>query len=290
MKPLVVSIFILLLFSSSFVQAQNQDSVLIQIETTDGNTFLGHIIVEDDNQIVLKTASLGEISIKKVDIKSKREVKQSQVKEGKLWFANPQSTRYFWAPNSYGLKKGEGNYQNIYVLWNQFSYGITDNFSIGAGIVPLFLFGGEPTPVFITPKISIPIKKDKINLGGGALLGAVLGDDAGAFGLVYGLSTFGTPDNNISVSFAYGFADGDWADSPLINVSALLRLSSRAYFITENYYLNIDGDGGGVITVGGRWIIKKASLDFMLAMPFGTDSDSFIAIPVVGFSIPFGKK
>lgn len=286
-----IKVFFLLLLAAVFstqINAQTSDSTLIQIETNDGNEFVGRIVEEDALEIVLKTNNLGEITIKKTDIKSRTIIEAQQIKDGKLWFANPQSTRYFWAPNAYGLKKGEGYYQNIYVFWNQFSVGVTDNFSLGGGIVPLFLFG-EATPVFITPKISIPIKKDKLNIGAGALLGTIIGDDSGAFGLLYGMSTFGSPDNNVSLGLAYGFADGDWADSPLINLSGLFRISSRGYFITENYYINSDDGSVGVIGLGGRWIIKKASLDFMLFFPYGTDG-GFIAFPAIGFTIPFGNK
>lgn len=263
---------------------------LVSIETIDGNEFMGEIISEDTLKVILKTKKLGEIAIYKNDIKSQIKVNAQQIKGGKLWFDNPQATRYFWAPNAYGLKKGEGYYQNIFVLWNQFAYGVTDNFSIGGGVVPLFLFGGEPTPIFITPKFSIPIQKDKFNIGGGALIGTILGESESSFGIVYGLTTFGTRDNNVSLSLGYGFIGEDWAKSPLINVSGLFRLSSRFYFLTENYFINSGGKGIGEIGLGGRWIIRKAALDFTVAIPVVPDIGTFIVIPLIGFTIPFGNN
>ncbi len=264
---------------------------LVSIETTDGNEFLGEIVKEDSNSIVLKTRKLGEITIAKSDIKSREKVDAQQIKDGKFWFPNPQSTRYFWSPNGYGLKKGEGYYQNIWVLWNQFSYGLSDNFSVGAGVIPLFLFGGAPTPVFATAKFSIPIVEDKVNLGGGVIAGTIIGggEDMVGFGILYGVSTFGTPDNNVTLGLGYGFADGEWASSPLINLCGLFRVSSRFYFITENYYINIDGEGGGIIGLGGRWIIKKAALDVIFGIPVFPDIDGFYPIPLIGFTVPFGN-
>lgn len=288
MKIRILFLLFLALVFSSPAHAQVTDSTLIQIETNDGNEFVGKIVAEDSIKIVLKTDNLGEITIKQSDVKSRTIVEVQQIKDGKLWFANPQSTRYFWAPNAYGLKKGEGYYQNIYVFWNQFSFGISDNFSIGGGIIPLFLFG-EATPVFITPKISIPIQKNKFSIGAGALLGTIIGDDSGVYGLLYGITTFGSPDNNVSLGLAYGFTGQDWANSPLINISGLFRISKRGYLITENYYVNSEDGSVGVIGLGGRWIIKKASLDFMLLMPYGTEGN-FIAFPAIGFTIPFAKK
>jgi hypothetical protein len=277
-------------FSFSFLYAQTDlDTSIVRIQTTDGNEFLGEIIKEDPLNILLKTKNLGEITISKSEIKSIEKVDIQQMKDGKLWFANPQATRYLWSPNGYGLKEGEGYYQNIWVLWNQVAYGISDNFSLGGGIIPLFLFGGAPTPVFITPKISVPVEKDKLNLGAGALIGTVLGEAETTFGIVYGLSTFGSRDNNVTIGMGYGFAAGEWAKSPMININGLFRVSSRGYFITENYYLNAGGESAVLITLGGRWIIKKAALDFALAIPIAADMDTFVAIPWLGFTIPFGN-
>ena len=259
----------------------------VSIETTDGNEFFGEITKEDSLSIVLKTRKLGEITIYKVDIKSRKDVKIQQIKGGKLWFSNPQSTRYLWSPNGYGLKKGEGYYQNIWVLWNQVSYGVTNNFSVGGGVIPLFLFGGAPTPIFVTAKFSIPVVKNKVNIGGGAIAGAVLGDELG-FGILYGLSTFGTPDNNVSVGLGYGFTGEGWISSPLININGMFRITNRGYFITENYYMNIDGESAIFLSLGGRWIIKKAALDYGIILPIIEDV-GFIGIPWLGFTIPFGK-
>lgn len=290
MKLRTLILLTCIVFCSNLSFAQSADTTLVQIETRDGNVFFGHIVDENEDQIILQTEMLGELNIPRLFIKSKKVVFQKQIKGGELWSDNPQSTRYFWAPNAYGLKKGEGYYQNIYVLWNQFTYGITNNISLGAGVIPTFLFAGAPTPIFGTVKFSIPIVEDKFNLGGGAIAGTVVGEDVGGFGILYGVSTYGSPDNNVTLGLGYGFAEGEWASSPVVNLSGLFRVSSRGYFITENYWANIENENVVIISLGGRWIIKKAALDFTLAIPFAADMDTFIAIPLIGFSIPFGKK
>ncbi|MCG6186473.1 hypothetical protein [Maribellus maritimus] len=290
MKTTAIPFFVLfILLSCLKVQSQNKlDTSIVRIETNDGNYFTGEIVGQDSLKVYLKTQNLGEISILKKDIKSQEKLKIQQVKEGKIWFTNPQSSRYFWSPNGYGLQQGEGYYQNIWVLWNQFSYGLSDNFSIGAGIIPLFLFGGSPTPVFLTPKISIPIHEDRFNIGAGALLGTVLGESESGFGIVYGISTFGTRDNNVTFGLGYGFAGGEWASSPLININGMFRLSSRGYFITENYFIDAGGDSFVMVSLGGRWIIQKAALDFGLFFPVA-DIGEFVVLPWLGLTIPFGK-
>lgn len=283
-----IAFFVMFCFTVLFVNAQNAgDTILVKIETTDGNEFIGQVMSDDSTKTILKTEKLGEITILKADIKRTEYVQVKQIKEGKYWFPNPQSTRYFWSPNGYGLKKGEGYYQNIWVLWNQFTYGVTDNFSIGAGVIPTFLFGSS-TPVFATVKFSIPVEKDKINIAAGAIAGTILGESETGVGILYGLTTFGSPDANVTFGLGYGYAGGDWAQAPMINFNAMFRVSSRGYFITENYLLSGGGETVLLISLGGRSIIKKAALDYGLVFPVA-EIGQFIAIPWLGFTIPFGN-
>lgn len=282
---------LIVLFLPIVLWAQEKsDSVRTKIQTKDGNEFIGVIVGSDSLTTILKTENLGVLTIKQSDIKTIENINDASVKEGKLWFPNPQATRYFWSPNGYGLKKGEGYYHNIWVLWNQVAYGITNNFSIGGGIIPTFFFGGSPTPVFITPKISVPIVKNKFNLGAGAIVGTILGEKEAGFGILYGVATYGSPDNNVSLGIGSAYAGGEWAPSPILNLNGMFRISNRGYIITENYYYPMEGTDLVLFSAGGRWIIKRAALDFGLFIPIGTGLDRNFAFPWLGVTIPFGKN
>jgi hypothetical protein len=282
---LLIPFLFLSVISSSQV---TQDTTLLRVETIDGNEYIGKIISIDAQSIVLNTDLLGVITLRKSSIKSMTPVYGSQIKEGVLWFENPQSTRYFWQPNGYGLKKGEAYYQNVWVFFNQVSYGVTDNFLIGAGMVPLFLFGGAPTPVWVTPKFSIPVVKDKLNLGVGGLIGTVIGESQSGFGLVYGTSTVGDRNTNMSLGVGYGYLSGNWANAPVITLSGMLRTGQRGYLLTENYFISTADEDLLIFFVGGRRLIKNAGLDFGLMFPF-VSGGSFFAIPWLGLTIPFGN-
>jgi hypothetical protein len=261
------------------------------VETSDGNAYTGRIVSETNESVTLNTETLGEITIKKINIARITPIAVSQVKDGVAWFENPQATRYFLQPNGYGLKKGEAYYQNVWIFFNQFSVGVSDNFSIGAGLVPVFLFGGEETPIWITPKFSIPIKKDKVNLGVGTLFGTVLGEESTSFGILYGVTTLGSRDRNCSIGFGWGYSDEGFADTPTVTLSALIRTGARGYFLTENYYI----DNGGVdplvlLSLGGRRMANRTGIDFGLFIPISNELDTFVAIPWLGISAPLNKK
>ncbi|OFY62662.1 MAG: hypothetical protein A2V64_05800 [Bacteroidetes bacterium RBG_13_43_22] len=190
-------------------------------------------------------------------------------------------------------------------MYNQISISITNNFSLGAGVIPAFLFAGAPTPAWIVPKISIPVVRDKVNVGTGAFLGAILGEGSAAFGLLYETTTFGSRDRNFSLGFAYGFAEDSWMNRPIINLSTMLRAGPKGYFISENYIIPYEqkswdfgymGDyqvkkkSAVVISLGGRSIIRNVGLDYSLWIPINAGIESFLAIPFLGVTIPIGKK
>jgi len=292
MKTRFICIFIIIVFLNN-LQCCGQnipDSTrTVRVETIDGNVFVGFVVSEDSLALVIKTETLGEVRIPRNNIKSKTELKVVKKVGSAYWLPNPQSARYFWAPNGYGLEEGSSYYQNIWILYNQFSIGLTNNFSIGAGMLPLFLFGTS-TPIWIVPKLSIPVVENKFNIGTGAFLGTVVGEESGVFGLLYGTSTIGTRDQNMSFGLAYGFADGDWMKVPIINISFMVRTGPKGYLISENYIIPFDKEKIVLISVGGRSIIRNVGLDYSLWIPLGADMESFVAIPFLGVTIPLGGK
>ena len=288
---LILIIALLAISFKGVCQEEIRDSLkTFRIETRDGNEYVGNILETDSIAFKFKTANIGVISIFRTDIVRIKEIKQEQFKAGAFWFENLQSTRYFWAPNGYGLKKGEAYYQNMWIFYNQAGYGFSNYFSVGAGMVPLFLFGGAPTPIWITPKFSIPLSSNKVNLGLGVLAATVVGTSNASFGIAYGVSTFGSRDKNISLGVGYGYAGGSWAKSPIFMGSTMIRTGKKGYFMSENYIIHTDGEFGIISMIGGRSLIKKVALDYGLVIPLFSEIEEFVAIPWLGFTIPIQSR
>ena len=292
-KTLSVLVLLIVILSGipKLSYSQNtQDSTKYQIETIDGNEYFGIILNQTSETIRIKTDKLGEITIPQSEVKKISQLTAVQSKDGTYWLDNPQETRYFWAPNGYNLKQGEGYYQNVWVLFNQAVYGITNHFSAGIGTVPLFLFASPYTPAWITAKFSVPVVENKFNLGIGALMGTVVGESKAGFGILYGIATFGSKDQNLNIGLGWGYAGGEMASNPTINISGMIRTGAKGYFITENYFIGTPDNFMVLMSLGGRRIIKHTGLDFGAFIPIGGDIGSFIAIPWLGLTIPFGTK
>ncbi len=73
---------------------------------------------------------------------------------------NHHTSRYFFSPSSYNLRRGELYYNTVYFATHDLQYGITDNFSVGMGTTPALL------PFYITPKYSYSInEKNTVSIG-----------------------------------------------------------------------------------------------------------------------------
>jgi len=281
----------LTVLSITSIAQNSQDSIRSQVETLDGNEYIGIILEQNTQTIRIKTDKLGEISIPQVEVKRITQLSTTKSIDGTYWPDNPQATRYFWSPNGYNLKAGEGYYQNVWIMINQAVYGFTDHFSAGVGMIPTFLIAGASTPAWLMAKFSMPVVKDKLNLGVGALAGTVIGEENINFGILYGISTFGSKDRNINFGLGWLYGDGKFAKIPTINISGMFRVAPKAYLMTENYVIAIPDEETMVLTmVGARFMIKHVGLDFGLVHPFLEDMSEFVAIPWLGLNIPFGQK
>lgn len=300
MKPAILRIifincFIFFLVQSVLSQEIEDTSAIWRIETRDGNEFFGTILSKDSAIIHLKTKMLGVLSIPESYVLSCIQVDREFIKKGEVWMRNLQAARYFYSPNGFGLEKGSGYYQNTWVLFNQASYGFTNCFSLGVGMMPLFLLGGTPTPVWLTPKFSIPVIKEKFSVGGGVLLGAIIGgENTSPFGITYAVATIGNHDQNMTAGLGYAFSDGGWS-KPVVNICGMMRVGKKSYLLTENYFFSMEDFNSkreitvSVISIGGRTVWPKLSLDYGLVSSVNL-ADNFVAIPWLGFTLPLGES
>lgn len=282
----IVISFLLVLFAGQTVFAQQtEEAPVYRIETADRNVFTGAIVSETDEAIVLRTENLGDITILKRNI-----VRQTLVSVGGK-SENLHGNRYFILSNSLGIPKGSGYYQNSWIFFNQAHYGITNNISIGAGIIPLFLFAGTASPIWIVPSITIPISTDNFSIGANAIIATVVGEDVdGAAGFLTFTATLGNRNNNLSLGLGYGYAGNDWARSPLVSISGMVRTGQRHHLMTENYFVSGVDEFNLLSFLGGRFDFRAMSLDYGLLIPMFQGMDNFFAIPWLGIAVPFGHR
>ena len=267
-------------FTSSYSQVVLEqlhvpDSGFVQVITTNGgNTFIGKIISVMDEEIEFET----EVGILKIKISNIKEIKEhslSVIKGDEFWFPDPNSSRLYFAPKGKMLKKGEGYYQNIWVIFSSVSYGFTDNITVGVGtiILPNVPF------YYITPKVGIAATEN-FDFAVGALIIKIPDHTAG---ILYGVGTYSGNDFDFTLGLGYGFADDNLAEKPMITLGFEKRLSRRTAFISENWVF--PGVDDPILSYGIRFFGESMAVDVAF---YNTISGiQFPGIPYLDFTYNF---
>lgn len=291
---------IAVLFSvTSFAQAtdyskpvQPSDTSVYRIETRDGSVFIGRILSKDSINIEFVTLSNARIKLAGNQVSSMVLVAPEDIKDGKYWFPNPNATRYFFGPTAIPLKKGEGYYQNTYLLLNSVNVGVTDNISIGGGVELISLFSsGSGGPIFFfTPKVGFKMGKN-FHAGGGLYIMSVpdvFNEGRENVGIAYGVGTIGNSNSNMTLGAGMGFTfSGEGGDSPILTLSGMHRVSRKTALVTENWFFNADDGYYGLYSYGVRFFGEKLSVDLGFINNADIMEGILIGVPYVDFVVKF---
>lgn len=298
-SPLSISHLFIVLFLGALISMNTQtvqaqinvneitvdSTVTYKITLLKGDEFIGKIISKDQNNIVIRTSSIPRIEIPVENIKSIDPVEKNSMRNGSYWYPNPNSTRYFFSPSAANLKKGEGYYQNSYLLFNSVNYGLTDFLSIGGGFEILSTFSGADPIYFLTPKVGFEVS-EKVHVGAGVLFMGV--GDEGNFGIAYGLGTYGNTNSNMTLGAGWGFLDGEFSENPFITLSGMHRLRRNISFVSENWFVpDLDDSYYGLLSYGIRFFGEKLSVDLGFINNGDIAEVIFIGIPYVDFVVKF---
>jgi len=264
----------------------NDDKAYVILELEGGGSING-LLKEVGEEYLFLESEAGEVKIRKTQIKKLSFADESMFRNGKYWFPNPNDTRYLFGPTAYPLGKGEGYYQNVYILFNTAFVGITDNWDVGGGMELISTLSGNPI-LFVSTKLGFEVVHN-FHLAGGMLAGTLLGfdalDDNEILGIFYGVGTVGNREDNISLGLGYGFIEGETADRPQITLSGMKRISRRVSLVSENWLLPVDGYYGA-FSVGVRLMGEKTTFDLALFRTSEWDV-GLLAVPFLGFVYKF---
>ena len=205
----------------------------------------------------------------------------------------PNNTSVFLVPTGFGMDQGEIYYQNYSLLFNQIHFGASEEFSLGFTFEWLSLLTSLDSidtyaPGFvITPKVSIPVIEDELQLGLGAFFAEIPNTDAFIdLAFVLGTATYGTEDKNISLGFGFGLIEGEFAALPTVFLSGQYRFSNRLAVIGESGI--IPGPNLGFSNLAMRLIGRKLHWDLGL-ITIGAKGEVTQSIPLVGLVVPLRR-
>lgn len=271
-------------FNICNIYAQKNDKYYL-IHTKTGSKFKGKILEKDDKKTVFLSEGIGKITINNDDIQLIRSIKRKPE-----WNSKALQTKNFWMPTAVGARPNESYYQNIGGLFNQINLGITNNFSFGFGMVPLFFGFQQSWPIWGIAKYSLPIKKENLHFAVGVLGGHMFTSETDpTIAVGFGLMTMGNEKSNFTIGLAYGKYDGNVKDYPITALSGSFHIVGPLSITTENFFfVNDQNEFYSYSLVGGKFDWVAIQLDMGIVMPRNT-GHPFFAFPLVGISLPIGR-
>ncbi len=176
------------------------DTTRYLVVTADGTEYVGLLLAQDSNGVLLQTQSLGQIQIPTVAIKSMQPFEpNSDPKATAFNSGGVFTTRYQITTNCFPIKKGE-TYAMCNLYGPEVHFAVHKDFSVG--VMTLW----SASPVILALKYTRGTANPKINYGVGALLGSsgYLNGGRGYGGLYWGMVTYGDRRNNVTLSVGYG--------------------------------------------------------------------------------------
>jgi hypothetical protein len=285
-KVMFAFILLVALTISAFAgQNQAAQAKVVKIVLKDGSELVGTIESEDAVSLKFRTLSNVEMVITRDQIES-IEGQASLRRGGKFISIDPNSTRLFFAPTARPLKSGQGYFADYELFFPYFAIGVTDFLALGGGMT---LFpGAEYQLYYLAPKIS-PLRLDKFSLAGGVLfMGATSSAwDFGNFGIVYGVGTYGSRSQGLTVGVGWGFSGEEIANNPILLLGGEIQLSNNVKLLTENWI--IFGGRYSPVSFGIRFFGKNLAADIGLIYPADLETHGFPFIPWLGFAYNFGS-
>ena len=267
-------------------------ALVYAVTLTNATTLIGRITLVSADSVRVVSAAM-TATVARREVRSVRAYPATALHDGVLWPENPHATRLLFAPTAIPLRRGEGYFADFWIFFASAAVGVTDRFTMGAGM-SLFPSDDFTDNLFYAlPKYTV-VSQPRLKVALGALMASVpwsSNDDGGrrrqSLGILYGVATTGSPESNLTLGAGWGYVGGTLANKPVITVGGQHRATKRLALISENWFIPFDNGGGGFVSYGVRMLGEKIAVDLALGSPVGTDKFYFPGIPLLGFAFKF---
>jgi hypothetical protein len=267
-------------------------TLVYAVTLTNATTLIGRItLVNADSVRVVSSAMTATVARR--EVRSVRAYPATALHGGVLWPENPHATRLLFAPTAIPLRRGEGYVADFWIFFASAAVGVTDRFTMGAGMSLLPLDNFADNIFYALPKYTM-ISQPRLKVALGALMASVpwSSNDEGnrrrqSLGILYGVATTGSPESNLTLGAGWGYVGGTLANKPVLTVGGQHRATKRIALISENWFVPFDNDVGGFVSYGVRMLGEKIAVDLALGSPVGADTFYFPGIPLLGFAFKF---
>ena len=237
---------------------------LIEIETKDGNIFLGTLLEETEDNYKIKTNDGIEINVPKSLVKKFEGIETTEV-SGEVWRADPNKSMYLFAPSAFPIENHKVYCRDFCLFFPSYNRGFGNNLSLQFGA---FVFPGmdfSNLPIIISGKFSSPQVGLVRTAAGMMYVSVPFEEDSFGAGIAFGTTTLGNRFTHISASLGWGFflIENEWefADEPMLVLASNIRVSNSLAIVAEYWKVpNVDALDLPLM-VSARFIGRKLAID-----------------------------
>lgn len=286
-----------------FEDAEDTDGKLYVLTTKRGDRFVGNVKTYEGENVIFELENGSNLTFNQDEVQSI--VTKSEAETGRLpgltyaYEEIPMSgyQDLFLSSTAFNFPRGETEYRNIEVFYNSIDHGVSDNFSIGFGVIPLLIANVVDLKTKLTFDIGefVHLGVDAHVVAGFLLVDA--GENWGA-GLLRGNASVGTPEKFIN------FGYGKWAPfnmdvldtkADFFTVGSAFRIGEKGrifgdlIYVSEEDDFDFDNDNYTMLMLGGSWFNKKNRVDFgLFTIPdTGNGANDTVVFPIAGYARKF---
>jgi len=249
----------------------------VEVSLINGNTLVGELLKYSQDSIVIMNEQFGRMAFASEEIENYSDF----TADTGNWDKSKYQAQYFLVPSARPVGLGNKYYTNFDIFANTFSFGLSENFSVSAGLEVISIFASRFPVVYVTPKLSLPLHEN-FYIGIGTTIFAITQDQFVAGGLTFSNLTVGSATANFTAGVGFVYSTEGSAEDPLIQLGFTLPLSKKISFVGESFLTtNIEG----VYNVGLR-IITKNNFVFDAGITRVADEVDGLGLPLLSFSIP----
>jgi hypothetical protein len=268
------------------------------ITLANGKTLTGHIIALTATELTIETTDNMRVTVSRNTVRMIETKALADYKHNDGGNPHKDAPSLFLTQSAFMLPKGKGYYETQYFTTHIVEYGLTDNVSIGGGILGLLALRVK-AGVTIAPTLRVAAATEVVGLpiyinssGSGGVTRPLI------LGATYGMATAGTRDRYFSAMGGIGYSALANNAFAVLGLSGFARIGKNIGIMTDNLIIpNVPVLSTSIYTygqaatinlyiptLGVRFIGKSVSVDLGL---IGTNYPAVLALPYIGMKAHF---
>ena len=238
------------------------DNVFI-IKLRDGTRLKGRIIEQNTEQSKIQTQNMGLVTVPANQIISMELTDKNQSGNSDLYYENRFLDRIHLAPTAFPMTKGDVDYHNYYLYYNEISVALGNRVSVGFGtaLIP-FVSISNVFPYNLKAKATL-ISTENIHF---SVSGYLIGANNSHTTLIIPTLSVGKKESFFNISPLF-YTGNNYSGSFGLSLGYMKKTSPNLTFFSENFFaLGTSNEKANSVGVGFRFDRKRHAFDLSLNM------------------------